>query len=200
MIRRPLAAILFVVLALLAVLDLGCATARLERPDTPATRIIDAAIVDPDAVTIDDAPDAQAVRLLGTRSSDQAGYSVRHRTGAGELREDPEWSWSSRPHTYLGTALYQAAASDPGVRLVDSSEAFVLSAIFLSCYIEEAPGGGQRLLASVEVRITDFDRAVTSRVLTANEPLDGPLPGNAAEAMGRIIRRLAEDALALIDS
>jgi hypothetical protein len=131
------------------------------------------------------------------RSSDQIGYSILRRTAAGELRQDPEWSWSARPHTYLGTALYQAAAADPSIRFADSSDAFGLRAIFLSCYLEEM-GEGQRLLASVELRVTGPDQAVSSQVLTAEEPVSGELPGNLAEAMGRVIRRLATDALAAV--
>lgn len=181
---------------LLAALATGCATARLERPPTPATRMIDPMIVLDDEEPVADAPDAVAVRLLGARSSDQIGFPILYRTSAGELAEDPVWSWSSRPHAYLETALYRAAASDPGVRFTDTSDASTMSVIFLSCYIEATGAGDQRLVASVELRLTAPDRTVSSHVLTAEESVSGEFPGNLAEVMGRLIRGLAADALA----
>lgn len=91
-----------------------------------------------------------------------------------------------------------AAASNPKVRVADTSKVSSLAANLLACYLESVPGGaGRHLVGVVELRITDPDHAVRTEILRAEEAVSGELPGNLAVAVGRLKRRLVADCLAL---
>ena len=77
------------------------------------------------------------------------------------------------------------------MRLADTSSAPSLAATLVACHLEATPDGGRRLLGVVELRITETDQSLRTRVLEASEPVEGELPGNLAVAMARLMRRLA---------
>ena len=56
-------------------------------------------------------------------------------------------------------------------------------------------GSETKLVGAVEVRFTGIDHAVRTQVVRAAEPVSGELPGTLAAAAGRLLRRLASDAL-----
>lgn len=159
--------------------------------------MIDPLLLEGAAEPVVDEVDAVAVRLLETHARDPIRHRILYRTPEGELLEDAVWRWSSTPDRYLDTALHMAAASNPKVRVADTSKVSSLAANLLACYLESVPGGaGRHLVGVVELRITDPDHAVRPEILRAEEAVSGELPGNLAVAMGRLMRRLAADCLA----
>jgi hypothetical protein len=170
-------------------MGMGCA---LPRPTTVPGRMIEPQLVEPAR----DAPVAATpmlVRLLETQSRAHIGRRLLHRQPDGELTEDPVWHWSSAPDRYLDTALRLEMGASPNVRLVDAASAPVMVATLLEWQVEY--GSETKLVGAVEVRFTGVDRAVRTQVVRATEPVSGELPGTLAAAAGRLLRRLASDAL-----
>ena len=59
--------------------------------------------------------------------------------------------------------------------------------------IEAAPS--PRLVGAVEVRSTEAERVVHTRVVRLSEPVSAGLPGDLAVAAGRLLRSLASEGL-----
>jgi hypothetical protein len=171
----------------------GC-SAKLQRPDVPPSRTLDPQLVE-GASAPSAAEDATAVRLVPVQA--RVGRRVLHQRPDGERVEDAVWSWAQTPDRYLDTALHLAAAADPQVRVVDRADVPALAATILSVHLKPT-AGGQRLVASVEVRLTSRDRTVDTRILGVEEPVAAELPGDAAAGMARLLRRLATESLALV--
>jgi len=170
-------------------IGMGC---QLPRPTTVPGRMIEPQLVEPAR----DAPVAATpmlVRLLETQARAHIGRRLLHRQPDGELTEDPVWHWSSAPDRYLDTALRLEMGASPNVRLVDAASAPVMVATLLEWQVES--GSETKLVGAVEVRFTGVDRAVRTQVVRATEPVSGELPGTLAAAAGRLLRRLASDAL-----
>ena len=170
-------------------IGLGC---QLPRPTTVPGRMIEPQLVEPAR----DTPVAATpllVRLLETQSRAHIGRRLLHRQPDGELTEDPVWHWSSAPDRYLDTALRLEMGASPNVRLVDAASAPVMVATLLEWQVEY--GSETKLVGAVEVRFTGIDHAVRTQVIRATEPVSGELPGTLAAAAGRLLRRLASDAL-----
>ena len=170
-------------------IGMGCA---LPRPTTVPGRMIEPQLVEPAR----DAPVAATpllVRLLETQARAHIGRRLLHRQPDGELTEDPVWHWSSAPDRYLDTALRLEMGASPNVRLVDVASAPVMVATLLEWQVEY--GSEAKLVGAVEVRFTGIDHAVHTQVVRATEPVSGELPGTLAAAAGRLLRRLAADAL-----
>jgi len=170
----------------------GC---RLERPEIVPTRMIEPRLADaPGAVA--DAPDAVSVRLLETQTRGHLGRPVLHQLASGELTEDPVWRWSSTPDRYLDSALRLALAASSEVRLVDRSTASALALTLLTWHLDA--GASRQLVGAVELQITGVDRAIRTEVIRASEPVSLELPGDLADAAGRLLQRLAADSLARV--
>ena len=170
-------------------IGMGC---QLPRPTTVPGRMIEPQLVEPAR----DAPVAATpmlIRLLETQSRTHIGHRLLHRQPDGELTEDPVWHWSSAPDRYLDTALRLEMGASPNVRLVDVASAPVMVATLLEWQVEY--GSETKLVGAVEVRFTGIDHAVRTQVVRATEPVSGELPGTLATAAGRLLRRLASDAL-----
>jgi hypothetical protein len=142
--------------------------------------------------------DVIPIRLLDTQALGHIGRRLLHQQPNGELTHDAVWLWSSAPDQYLDTALRLELASRPDVRLVDSADATELAATLLEWNLQS--GSGTRLVGAVQFQITDRDRVVHTQVVRANEPVSAELPGNLADAAGRLLRRLASDGLARVVS
>jgi hypothetical protein len=170
-------------------IGMGCA---LPRPTTVPGRMIEPQLVEP-ARESPVAATALMVRLLETQARAHIGRRLLHRQPDGELTEDPVWHWSSAPDRYLDTALRLELAASPNVRLVDAASAPVMVATLLEWQVES--GSETKLIGAVEVRFTGIDHAVRTQVVRAAEPVSGELPGTLAAAAGRLLRRLASDAL-----
>jgi hypothetical protein len=139
---------------------------------------------------------ATPVRLIETQALGHLGRRLLHRLATGELTEDPVWRWSSSPDRYLDSALRMAVSSNPGLRLVDSRSAPVLAVTLLAFQLES--GAGQQLVGAVEVQVIGLDRAISTEVIRAGEPLSAELPGDLSDAAGRLLQRLASDSLAQV--
>jgi hypothetical protein len=173
-------------------IGLGC---QLPRPTTVPGRMIEPQLVEPAR----DTPVAATpllVRLLETQARAHIGRRLLHRQPDGELTEDPVWHWSSAPDRYLDTALRLEMGASPNVRLVDVASAPVMVATLLEWQVEYGPE--TKLVGAVEVRFTGIDHAVRTQVIRATEPVSGELPGTLAAAAGRLLRRLASDALTTV--
>ena len=170
-------------------MGMGCA---LPRPTTVPGRMIEPQLVEP-ARDTPVAATPMLVRLLETQSRAHIGRRLLHRQPDGELTEDPVWHWSSAPDRYLDTALRLEMGASPNVRLVDAASAPVMVATLLEWQVEY--GSETKLVGAVEVRFTGTDHAVRTQVVRATEPVSGELPGTLAAAAGRLLRRLASDAL-----
>ena len=112
----------------------------------------------------------------------------------GELVEDAVWRWSSAPARYLDSALRLAFASSPDVRLVDSGNATAIAVTLIAWHLESA--GSVRLVGAVELVITSPGRSVHAQVIRGSEPVSSELPGNLADAAGRLFQTLASSSLA----
>ena len=170
-------------------IGMGCA---LPRPTTIPGRMIEPQLVEP-AREAPVAATPMLVRLLETQARAHIGRRLLHQQPDGELTEDAVWHWSSAPDRYLDTALRLELAASPNVRLVDVASAPVMVATLLEWQVES--GSETKLVGAVEVRFTGIDRAVRTQVVRAAEPVSGELPGTLAAAAGRLLRRLASDAL-----
>jgi hypothetical protein len=157
--------------------------------------MIEPRMVEPGGVAAD-APNATSVRLLETQGRGHIGRRVLHQQPGGEVTEDPVWLWASPPDRYLDSALRQAIASSPDIRLVDVLSAPSLAVTLVVWQIEAAPS--PRLVGAVEVQVTTTDRAVRSETIRAEEPTAADLPGDLAAAAGRLLGRLATDCLSRV--
>jgi hypothetical protein len=182
---------------LVLVLCAGGIACQLKRPDTPAGRMIEPQLIEPQpsdpATPRTDNASASPVRLLDTQARSHIGRRILHQQPDGELAPDAVWWWSSAPDRYLDTALRLELASSPIWRPVESASAPVLAATLLSWQLEST--GGTRLLGAVEFRFTAADRGVHTVVVRQSEPVSGDLPGDLAAVAGRLLQRLAVEGL-----
>jgi len=173
---------------------------HLRRPNTTPSRMIEPQILDPQipeaATQVVKAPDAISIRLLDTQARGHIGRRLLHLQSNGELTEDAVWKWSSAPDRYLDTALRLEAASSPHVRLVDTGRAPAVAATLLIWDLEAQREA--RLVGAVEFQVTNTDRVVHTRVVRDSEIVSADLPGDLANAAGRLLHRLASHGLALI--
>ena len=182
----------------LVVLTAACGAAcrlQLQRPETVAVRMVEPRMVEP-AEVVADAPNAISVRLLETQGRGHIGRRVLHLQPDGEVTEDPVWLWTTTPDRYVDSAVRYAIASSPDIRLVDIRGAWSLGVTLVAWEIERAPR--PRMLGALEVQVTTFDRTVHSEMIRAEEPIAAGLPGDLAAAAGRLLHRLAADALACV--
>lgn len=187
---------------LVTIACLGGVACQLPRPHTTPTRMVEPQLLEPQlsdsAKQSSKTPDAVPVRLLDTEARGHIGRRVLYQQSNGELTEDPVWLWSSAPDRYLDTALHLEVASNPNVRLVDSGRVPSLAATLLVWDIESAQE--TRLVGVVEFQITGTDRAVHTQLVRASEPVSSDLPGNLAVAAGRLLRRLASEGVAVVNT
>jgi hypothetical protein len=176
------------------VLLVGC-SAKLQRPDVPPARTLDPPLVDGAGTPVAPSPDATPLRLVPVQS--RVGRRLLHQRPDGERVEDAVWSWAQTPDRYLDTTLHLAAAADAKVRVVDRADVPALAATILSLHLEPT-AAGQRLVASVEVRLTSRDRTVETRIISVEVPVAPELPGDTAAGMARLVWRLAIESLALV--
>jgi hypothetical protein len=141
---------------------------------------------------------ATPVRLLDTESRGHIGRRLLRQQPNGELTQDAVWLWSSAPDQYLDTALRLELASRPDVRLVDSADVPELGATLLEWNL--ASGSDTRLVGAVQFQVTDRNRVVHTQVVRASEPVSGELPGNLADAAGRLLRHMASEGIAGVAS
>lgn len=195
MIRSPrLGAYLLVVIVLLG------GDACLKRPATTPPRMLEPQLIEPQTSS----PPAQVIkntnatpiRLLDTEARGHIGRRLLHQQPNGELTQDAVWLWSSAPDQYLDTALRLELGSRPDVRLVDSTNALELGATLLEWNLES--GSETRLVGAVQFQITDRNRLVHTQVVRASEPVSAELPGNLADAAGRLFRHLASEGLTYV--
>ena len=175
---------------------------QLHRPATTPSRTLEPPVLEPQLAEqpgiVAKSPNALSIRLLATESRGDIGRRVLHRHPDGELIEDPVWRWSTSPDRYLDTALRLEVASSPKLRLVDASDMPALAAYLLAWNLESS--GGTRLVGAVEFEMTGTDRVIHTQVVRGSESVSGELPGDLAEAAGRLMRRLASEGLNLIVS
>ena len=183
---------------LVAIAGLAGAACQLRRPDTVAVRMIEPQLVEPPGPAAV-AADAVAVRLLDTQARAHIGRRLLRQLPDGELAEDPVWRWSSAPDRYLDTALRLELASSRDVRLVDSGAASALAVTLLVWQLESTTGG-TRLAGAIELQLAGADRGVNAGVVRDSEPVSADLPGDLAPAAGRLLRRLASEALTRVRS
>jgi hypothetical protein len=141
---------------------------------------------------------ATPIRLFDTRARGHIGRRLLHQLANGELTEDPVWLWSTSPDRYLDSALRMEVASNPDLRLVDSSSAQTVAATLLVWNLESS--SETRLVGAVEFQIVGADHAIHSNVVRANEPITGGMPGDLATVAGRLMRHLASDGLKSVES
>ena len=157
--------------------------------------MVEPRLVEPAEVVVD-APNAIGVRLLETQGRGHIGRRVLHLQPDGEVTEDPVWLWTTTPDRYVDSAVRYAIASSPEIRLVDIGSAPSLGVTLVAWEIATAPS--RRIVGALEVQVTTSDRAVHSEMIRAEEPVAADLPGDLAAAAGRLLHRLASDALACV--
>jgi hypothetical protein len=191
---RSCAYLLFTIVCLEGI---GC---QLRRPKTTPTRMVEPRLLEPQlpegVPQVAKAPNATPVRLLDTQARAHIGRQVLHQQSNGELTEDAIWRWSSAPDRYLDTALRLEVASSPTVRLVDTGSAPALAATLLVWDLESAPE--RRLVGAVEFQVTGINRTIHTQVVQSSEPVSAELPGDLADAAGRLLRHLASEGVACV--
>ncbi|HUK35095.1 MAG TPA: hypothetical protein VLV86_14345 [Vicinamibacterales bacterium] len=180
-----------VLAAIVGLASLACQV-QLHRPKTMPSRMIEPQL-DTSASRGQSAPSAMAIRLLDTQARGHIGRRVLHQQADGELVEDLVWRWSSAPDRYLDSALRLVLISRPDVRLVDDASAPALAVTLLAWQLESA--GTPRLTGAIELQLTGADRVVLAEVVKESEPVSAALPGNLADASGRLLRRLAAEGI-----
>ena len=103
------------------------------------------------------------------------------------------WRWSSAPDRYLDTALRLELTSRADVRLVDSADSPTLAVTLIGWHLESA--STTQLVGVIQVQLTAVDRSVREELIKESEPISGELPGNLGVASGRLLQRLATDAV-----
>jgi hypothetical protein len=98
----------------------------------------------------------------------------------------------------LARSIPGLGASNPDLRLVDSRNSPALAVTLLAFQLES--GGSYQLVGTVEVQVIGADHVIDTDVIRATESLSAELPGNLADAAGRLLQRLASDRLARGDS
>jgi hypothetical protein len=176
-------------LAIAGMLTMACS---LPRPSTVPVRMIEPQFTE--IQSADGAAGAASLRLMETQTRGHIGRRLLHQLDGGELQEDAVWRWSSAPDRYLDSALRLAVAARPYVRVVESGNVPALGLTLISFYVDAA--SGSRLVAAVEIEVVGVDRVVHTAVIRGEEALSGEPPGNLAQASGRLLQRLAADALA----
>jgi hypothetical protein len=171
---------------------LGGSACQLRRPDTIPIRMIEPQLVEPPKPRTSDTG-AIPLRLLETQARGHIGRRVLYQQPDGELVEDPVWRWASTPDRYLDTALRLELGANPNVRLVDAASAPALAATLLVWHLESA--GGTRLVGAVELAFAGTDHAIRTQVIRSSEPVSAALPGDLAAAAGRLLHRLASEAV-----
>ncbi len=144
-----------------------------------------------EAEPVQTAVDAIRVRLLDTQSTSAVRFSILHRSAIGELREDPIWSWSTAPDRIFDRALHLAAAADADIEIVDRSDVPAVAATLVSLHLESDVGQAPQIVGVVELRVIYSKRIVHAVVLDARGTVSAELPGNLADATGRMLNRLA---------
>jgi hypothetical protein len=153
----------------------------------------------PDPLTqVTKTSNAISVRLLDTQAREHIGRHVLHQQPNGELTEDAVWRWSDAPDRYLDSALRLEAESSANIRLIDSSSTTALAATLIAWNLDST--GHTQLVGAVEFRVIRTDRVVHTQVVRSSEPVSAELPGNLAPAAGRLLRRLASEGLACVNS
>ena len=186
--------------ALLILAGAGASTScRLQRPDVTPARMIEPLLIEPASTTASaDPPPSTApvtsIRLLDTQARGHIGLRLLHQQAGGELTEDPIWRWSSPPDRYLDSALRLAVASNPDVRLVDTSHAPAVAVTLVAWQLESV--SVTQLVGVVELSVTAVDRVVRNQIIRGSEPVSEELPGNLAAASGRLLQSLAAESLA----
>jgi hypothetical protein len=170
----------------------GGAGCRLRRPDVEPVRAIDPQLLEPSPRAPAAGPGLR-VRLLDVQARGHIGRRLTHQLAGGELATDPVWRWSSAPDRYLETVLRMELEARPDLRLVDSTDAVLLTVTLLTWQIEAAES--PRLAAAIEITVTDTDRGVHTQVVRRSEPFSGELPGDLAAAAGRLLQGLASEGL-----
>ena len=170
---------------------LACATGcRLSPPDVTPIRMIEPRLIEPSnrpATTTSISP--VPVRLLSTQARGHIGRRLLYQRAGGELVEDQLWRWSSAPDRYLDSALRLALAAHPQIRLADAGTVPVMAATLLEWHL--VSGTSTELAGAVELEITATDRTVRTYLLRGVEQASPDLPGNLADAAGRLLQRLA---------
>jgi len=188
---RPISLALVLVAASLG----GGCRIHLQRPATQPTRMIEPRLAD-SAASVEDAPDAASIRLLETQARAHIGRRILRQQPDGEVTEDPVWLWTSAPDRYLDSALRVAIASNPAIRLADTSGTPTLAVTLVAWQLEAGPN--PRLIGAVEVQLTTTDRAIRSEIVRVEESIMADLPGDLAAASGRLLGRLASDCLSRV--
>jgi len=182
---------------LLVAANLALASCQLHRPTTTPSRTLEPQVLEPQLAeqpgTVAKSPNASSIRLLSAESRGNIGRRVLHQQPDGELIEDPVWRWSTSPDRYLDTALRLEVASSPKLQLVDAGNVPALAAYLLAWNLESS--GVTRLVGAVEFEMTGTDRVIHTQVVRGSESVSGELPGDLAEAAGRLMRRLASEGL-----
>jgi hypothetical protein len=175
----------------------GC---QLKRPDVMPSRMIEPRLVDfgsqPSSSVAGQRvvqADARPIRLLQTEARAHIGRRLLHQEPDGELVEDPIWRWSSAPARYLDSVMRSVFSSSPEVRLVDSGNATAMAVTLITWQLESA--SGVHLAGAIELVITSPDRSVQAQVIRASEPVSSELPGDLADAAGRLLQTLASASL-----
>jgi len=177
---------------LVTIACLGGLACQLRRPDIPPGRMIEPQLVQlPERGAT--AANATPVRLLETQARGHIGRRVLHQLPDGELAEDPVWRWSSAPDRYLDTALRLELESRPDLRVVDTGTALTVAVTLVAWHVESS--GSARLVGAIEVRSTEAERVVHTRIVRLGEPVSAGLPGDLAVAAGRLLKNLASEGL-----
>lgn len=172
----------------------GASACTLKRPDVIPARMIEPRLIEPPPASAVPSPTAvTSIRLVDTQARGHIGRRLLHQQAGGELVEDSVWRWSSAPDRYLHSALRLAAAARQDIRLVDAGTAATLAVTLLAWNLESA--GSTQLVGAVELEITATDRTVRTHVIRGREPVSQELPGDLADAAGRLLHSLASESL-----
>jgi len=177
--------------ALIVAVGFTLGACRLQRPEIVPGRMIEPLLVEPARASA--AVTVTSVRLLDTQSRAHIGRHLLRRQPHGELLEDSVWRWTSAPDRYLDTSLRLVLAASPDIRLVDSGSARALAVTLVEWNLDAET---HRLVGAVTVEVTMPDRSVGTTVIRADEAVSADLPGDLAVASGRLLHRLASDAVA----
>lgn len=168
------------------------------RSDAPPPRFIQPQL--PPEATIA-APVADTTIRLGTVDSDELlRLDLIHYAGSAEVLRDPLWRWTTPPAQALRQRL-QLSAIEHAVALRDRADLPLVTATVLRCGVVDVAGtSGNTPEFTVQILLHCrlADGTEQTRIVAAQAPFTGGLPGTLPQVAGTVMTTVSGDAWALV--
>ena len=177
---------------LLCALSLGACSLR---PDVPSPRFLEPAL--PPAAAADPTTASDLAARLGVIDSDELlRRDLLRYAGDAEVRRDPLWRWTDPPSQALRQRL-ELAAGSLGIALRDRADLPLVTATVLRFGVLEG-ATAQEFTVQILLRCRLPDGTERTRIVAAQAPFSGTLPGTLPQVAGTLLTTVSTDAWAQV--